>query len=59
MFGFHVIFGEGLWAEMIAWAISECCDRGCGLVQLTSDKKREDAIQFMKGFCEISRVKVY
>ena len=38
--------GKGYGAKMIAWAISECCDRGCGLVQLTSDKKREDAIQF-------------
>ena len=31
---------------MITWAITKCRDRGCGLVQLTSDKKRENAIQF-------------
>ena len=31
---------------MIAWAITECRDRGCRMVQLTSDKKRENAIQF-------------
>ena len=38
--------GRGYGARMIAWAIKECRDRGCRMVQLTSDKKRENAIQF-------------
>lgn len=38
--------GCGLGAEFIGWAIARCIDRGCGLVQLTSDKARADAIRF-------------
>ena len=38
--------GKGYGAKMIAWAIKKCRDRGCRMVQLTSDKKRENAIQF-------------
>ena len=38
--------GMGCGARMIAWAIKKCRDRGCRIVQLTSDKKRENAIQF-------------
>ena len=38
--------GRGYGTRMIAWAIKECRDRGCRMVQLTSDKKRENAIQF-------------
>ena len=38
--------GRGYGTRMIAWAIEECRDRGCRMVQLTSDKKRENAIQF-------------
>jgi ribosomal protein S18 acetylase RimI-like enzyme len=38
--------GEGLGRKMFEWAISECRSRGCGLVQLTSDKSRVDAYQF-------------
>ena len=38
--------GKGYGAKMIAWAITKCRDRGCKMVQLTSDKKRENAIQF-------------
>ena len=37
---------KGYGAKMIAWAITKCHDRGCRMVQLTSDKKRENAIQF-------------
>jgi len=37
---------KGYGAKMIAWAIKKCRDRGCRIVQLTSDKKRENAIQF-------------
>jgi len=40
--------GKGYGTEMIAWAVSECRRRGCRMVQLTSDKKRENAIQFYK-----------
>lgn len=36
----------GLGSEMIGWAISEARARGCGLVQLTSNKKRLDAHRF-------------
>lgn len=38
--------GGGLGRTMIAWAIAECRRRGCGLVQLTSDKSRTDAVRF-------------
>jgi ribosomal protein S18 acetylase RimI-like enzyme len=38
--------GQGLGAEMIRWAVEMCRTRGCGLVQLTSDKRREDALRF-------------
>lgn len=32
--------GSGLGSEFIEWAIAQCAERGCGLVQLTSDKTR-------------------
>lgn len=38
--------GGGIGRQMIAWAIDECRRRGCGMVQLTSDKSRADAIRF-------------
>lgn len=38
--------GAGLGREMFAWAIEECRNRGCGLVQLTTDKSRKDACRF-------------
>jgi GNAT superfamily N-acetyltransferase len=38
--------GRGLGREMIAWAVGQARERGCGLVQLTSDKRRFDAIRF-------------
>ena len=38
--------GKGYGAQMIVWAIKKCHDRGCRMVQLTSDKRRESAIQF-------------
>lgn len=38
--------GGGLGREMILWAIEQCRARGCGLVQLTSDKSRTDALRF-------------
>jgi GNAT superfamily N-acetyltransferase len=38
--------GEGLGHVMFEWAIAECRRRECGLVQLTSDKRRPEAIHF-------------
>lgn len=38
--------GRGLGAAMMGWAIEEARRRGCGLVQLTSDKSRPDAHRF-------------
>jgi GNAT superfamily N-acetyltransferase len=37
---------RGLGAAMMNWAIDEARRRGCGLVQLTSDKSRPDAHRF-------------
>jgi ribosomal protein S18 acetylase RimI-like enzyme len=38
--------GEGLGGVMFRWAIGQCRARGCGLVQLTTDKNRLDALRF-------------
>ncbi|CAA9221196.1 MAG: hypothetical protein AVDCRST_MAG57-586 [uncultured Blastococcus sp.] len=38
--------GRGLGAALIGWAVAEAGRRGCGLVQLTSDKARTDAHRF-------------
>ena len=38
--------GTGTGRAMIEWAISESRKRGCGLVQLTSDKRRAGAHAF-------------
>ena len=38
--------GKGLGRQMMEWAIAACGDRGCELVQLTSDKTRTDAHRF-------------
>ena len=38
--------GGGLGRDLFEWAIGECRDRGCGLVQLTTDKARPDALRF-------------
>jgi GNAT superfamily N-acetyltransferase len=37
---------RGLGREMITWAVEQARGRGCALVQLTSDKRRSDAIRF-------------
>jgi ribosomal protein S18 acetylase RimI-like enzyme len=37
---------QGLGRFMFDWAIAECRRRGCGLVQLTTDKSRADALRF-------------
>ena len=36
----------GIGRKMIAWAIERARERGCAMVQLTSDKSRADAIRF-------------
>jgi GNAT superfamily N-acetyltransferase len=38
--------GEGLGRTMIEWAIGQAREQGCGLVQLTSDKRRPGAVRF-------------
>ena len=38
--------GQGLGGRMIEWAIEVARAQGCGLVQLTSDKRRPDAVRF-------------
>ncbi|WP_273792799.1 GNAT family N-acetyltransferase [Brucella anthropi] len=40
------IRGSGIGRQMIVWAIEQCRERGCGLVQLTTDKSRSDALRF-------------
>ncbi len=36
----------GLGAAMVGWAVDEARRRGCALVQLTTDKRRDDAHRF-------------
>ncbi|MFJ5760169.1 GNAT family N-acetyltransferase [Neobacillus sp. NPDC093182] len=38
--------GKGIGTDLIQWGIQRAKDRGCHLVQLTTDKKREDALRF-------------
>ena len=38
--------GGGLGRRMFDWAIERCRERGCGMVQLTTDKSRADARRF-------------
>jgi GNAT superfamily N-acetyltransferase len=38
--------GTGLGHTMLHWAIDQCRLRNCGLVQLTTDKARPDALRF-------------
>jgi GNAT superfamily N-acetyltransferase len=38
--------GSGVGRAMMLWAIEQCRARGCGLVQLTTDKRRADAHRF-------------
>ncbi|WP_257348730.1 GNAT family N-acetyltransferase [Pseudalkalibacillus decolorationis] len=40
------IRGEGVGSELIRWAINRAEERGCHLIQLTTDKKRHDSIRF-------------
>lgn len=38
--------GQGIGRAFFQWAIEQCRARGCGLVQLTTDKQRADAHRF-------------
>ncbi len=38
--------GQGLGAEFFHWAIARAKEKKCSIVQLTSDKKRPDALRF-------------
>ena len=38
--------GKGLGSKFINWAIKRAKEKNCGIVQLTSDKQRPDAIRF-------------
>lgn len=38
--------GKGIGTALIRWAIRRAKERGCHLVQLTTDKQREDAHRF-------------
>ncbi|MCD0502388.1 GNAT family N-acetyltransferase [Bordetella petrii] len=38
--------GAGTGRALFEWAIGQCRERGCGLVQLTTDKTRADARRF-------------
>jgi len=40
--------GQGLGSQMILWAVEKCRARGCGMVQLTSNKQRTDAHRFYR-----------
>jgi ribosomal protein S18 acetylase RimI-like enzyme len=40
--------GSGVGRAMMEWAIGQCRERGCGLVQLTSDKRRTRAHRFYR-----------
>jgi len=47
--GVRVAAGErqdGIGRAMLEWAVEECRKRGCGMVQLTSDKRRSAAHGF-------------
>jgi len=45
---------RGYGRQMMAWAVDRCRDRGCGMVQLTSNKLRVDAHRFYRtlGFAQ-------
>lgn len=38
--------GKGVGTKLIKWAIQRAVERGCHLVQLTTDKNRPDALRF-------------
>lgn len=38
--------GQGLGSRFISWAIERAGEKNCGIVQLTSDKQRPEALKF-------------
>lgn len=38
--------GKGVGECLFAWAIEQCREHGCSIVQLTTDRRREDAQRF-------------
>lgn len=40
--------GQGIGKAMLEWAIHKAKDEGCHVAQLTTDKKRPDALEFYK-----------
>ena len=40
--------GRGVGAVMMAWAIERARERGCAMIQLTTDKRRLDAHRFYR-----------
>lgn len=38
--------GRGHGTQMMRWAVARCRERGCGMVSLTSNKRRPDAHRF-------------
>lgn len=42
--------GQGVGRRMLEWAVETCRQRGCGLVQLTTDGSRSDALRFHEEF---------
>ncbi|MFC5466008.1 GNAT family N-acetyltransferase [Lederbergia graminis] len=41
-----LVRGKGIGSMLIQWAIQRAKDRGCHMVQLTTDKKRPEALHF-------------
>lgn len=41
--------GSGIGRAMVTWAVDQARERGCALVQLTTDKRRTDARRFYAG----------
>jgi len=40
--------GSGMGRRFFEWALDLCRERGCGLVQLSTDKRRKDAQEFYR-----------
>lgn len=40
--------GKGIGKAMLEWAIHKAKEEGCHVIQLTTDKKRPDALEFYK-----------
>lgn len=38
--------GDGVGRAMVEWAVEQAVERGCHLVQLTTDKRRGNAVRF-------------